>query len=146
MKKKVKRLFAIMLASLMLVATAATPVMAEDQDTPVTEIDPSPQSVGPLLASNATGFSGGSGTLQVYLTSGNWFADIMAGTANTGASGVVACYVTNPSGDTTYLGTILASNAQTPYIEFTYCGSGTYTFYFEATSSNHIEVYGRIFD
>lgn len=142
-KERIKKLFCVLMA---VCAIFTTPVFAADTDTPVDEPIINEQTIGGLLASNAGGFSGGSGSLDVYLGSGNWWADIMAGTASTGVSGSVTCYVTDPKGNTQYLGTISASGGRTPYTEYTYAKAGKYHFTFEATTTAHIEVYARIYD
>lgn len=142
-KERIKKLFCVLMA---VCAIFTTPVFAADTDTPVDEPIINEQTIGGLLASNAGGFSGGYGSLNVYLSSGNWWADFMCGTASTGVSGSVMCYVTSPDGNTQFLGTISASGGHTSYTEFTYAKSGTYVFTFEANTTAHIEVYARIYD
>ena len=136
------------LATIVSIATAiamfATPVCAANA--PVEQEKTERQSVGGLIAGGQATIHGGSGSVYVVLDSGNWWTDIMCGTASTGASGSVSCYVTFPDGVTTYLGTIDASGDHTSYKEFTHCPSGVYKFAFESTTSDTYDVYARMYD
>lgn len=143
MKKKLRKVVCVILA---ICCVLTAPAFAKDIDPTVDQPVTNRQSVGSLIASNAGSISGGFGTLNVYLASGNWWADFMAGTANTGVSGSVMCSVRDPDGNVQYLGTISASNGHTSYEEFTYAKAGTYIFIFEANTTSTIEVYGHIFD
>lgn len=136
------------LATIVSIATAiamfATPVCAAN--VPVEQEKTERQSIGDLIAGGQATINGGSGVVYVYLSSGNWWTDIMCGTASTGASGTVMCYVTFPDGGTTYLGSIDASGDHTDYKEFTHCPAGTYKFTFESNTSHSYDVYARMYD
>lgn len=115
----------------------------EPADEP-TEVTPR-QSVGKLLASGANNFYG-NGSIEVYLDSGNSWADIQAGTGGSSCTGYVSVSVKFPTGEWYELGTIRASADHTSYNEFIYCPKGLYTFYFENTSNDWIQVYANIYD
>lgn len=143
MKKKVITALVTLIST---VAVFATPVCAAETSTPVEEETVERQSVGDLLAGGAVTIYGGSGYLYLTLDSGNWWTDIMCGTTASGASGLVSCYVTNPNGTTSYLGTISANGDHTDYKEFTHCPAGRYKFAFESNTSDTFIVYARMYD
>ena len=136
------------LATIVSIATAiamfTTPVCAANA--PVEQEKTERQSVGDQIAGGQATIHGGSGVVYVSLSTGNWWTDIMCGTASTGASGIVSCYVTFPNGTTTYLGSIDASGDHTNYMEFTHCPAGTYKFTFESNTSDTYDVYARMYD
>ena len=103
------------------------------------------QSIGKLLAGGSGNFYG-SGYVYVYLDSGNSWADIQAGTGPSSCNGAVTISVKFPDGDWHELGSVLANADHTLYHEFSYCPKGTYTFYFENTTSDWIQVYANIYD
>lgn len=157
--KTIRKLFAVLLALCMVmlpcatafaadVETAPTPaadaMSADTQANDIVEVTPR-QSVGKHLAGGNNNFYG-SGSLSFYLDSGNSWADIQAGTGGSTCTGWVSIYVKFPDGTMTGLGTISANADHTPYIEFSYCPKGTYTFYFENTTNDWIQVYADIYD
>lgn len=146
MKNLKKKILATIVSITTAIAMFATPVCAANTDAPVEQENTARQSVGDLIAGGQATIHGGSGIVEVYLSSGNWWTDIMCGTASTGASGSVSCYVTFPNGNTTYLGTIDASGDHTSYKEFTHCPSGTYTFTFEGNTNDTYDVYARMYN
>ena len=106
----------------------------------------STRSAGNQLASNATTIYGGSGSLSVYLPSGNFWADLQAGIGYTSQSGIVNVSVTTPNGDVLILGNISGSGSYTSTYQLFYAPAGTYTFYFSSGNSSPMEVVAYIFD
>lgn len=126
-------------------ASAQTSGAAEATSTEdATEVAPR-QTIGRLLAGRSNDFYG-SGYVEVYLDSGNAWADIQAGTGGSTCTGVVTISVKFPNGEWYELGTVMANADHTLYHEFTYCPAGTYLFYFENTTSDWIQVYANIYD
>lgn len=146
MKNFKKKILATIVSIATAIAMFATPVCAANTNAPVEQENTARQSIGSLLAGGQTTIYGGSGSVNVILDSGNWWTDIMCGTASSGAVGSVSCYVTFPDGVTTYLGTIDASGDHTSYKEFTHCPAGVYKFAFESTTSDTYDVYARMYD
>ena len=105
-----------------------------------------PRSAGDQIAFGATTISGGSGTLKVYLGSGNFWADIVASISYSPVNGSVTCSVVTPDGDSIDLGTISGSGSFTNSYELFYAPAGTYTFYFFSAMSNSFEVAAYIYD
>lgn len=103
------------------------------------------QTIGKLLAGGANNFYG-DGYIYVYLDSGNSWADIQAGTGPSSCTGAVSISVKFPDGDWHYLGTVAANADHTIYNEFSYCPKGTYTFSFENSTNDWIQVYANIYD
>lgn len=121
------------------------PVCEEDAPAAdTTEIAPH-QSIGRLLAGGSNNFYG-DGYIYVYLDSGNSWADIQAGTGPSSCTGAVKISVKFPDGDWHSLGTVMANADHTLYNEFTYLPKGTYTFLFENTTNDWIQVYANIYD
>lgn len=146
MKNLKKKILATIVSIATAIAMFATPVCAANTDAPVEQENTARQSIGSQIAGGQDTIHGGAGTVYVYLSTGNWWTDIMCGTASTGAVGSVSCYVTFPNGNTTYLGTIDASGDHTSYKEFTHCPSGTYTFTFEGNTNDTYDVYARMYN
>lgn len=155
MSIKKNRIISVLLA-LTLCIMCATSAFA-DSSTPVTEdtskqvvsvaVDPSTaRASGDVLTSCGGYVSGGSGTISCTLGSSNWNASIMAGVSSSSTSGTIECYVKLPSGSTKYLGAVPASGGNTAAVHFTYLSAGTYTFYFESSTSAKVNVYGFICD
>ena len=105
-----------------------------------------PRSAGDQIAFGATTISGGSGTLDVYLPSGNFFADLVAGIGYSSQNGSVTCSVRTPDGETISLGTISGSGSRTDPHQVLYAPAGTYTFYFLSAMTSPIEVVAYLFD
>ena len=154
--KNLRKISAVLLAlSMMLACTTA---FAADTSEPVDEdsaaaayqagggnVASPNQTIGKLLTGGAANFYG-SGTLDVYLSSGNAWADIQAGTGGSTSNGWVTISVMFPTGDWYELGTIRANADHTSYKEFLYCPAGTYHFVFENTNNDWIQVYANIYD
>ena len=98
-----------------------------------------------LLTSSASEIDGGSGNFECVLPDDTWDGYIMAGVASSNVDGLVSCFVHTPDGHDYALGDVAASGGQTPLIHFTFCGEGTYTFYFTVSCSDLLDVYGRIY-
>ena len=143
---KNKRLISLICALVMIVSVlGGSAVFAADVDTPVHD-DPVEPIVGSCITSGAATCSNGYCEFNVYLSSGNWDAYIMAGVASSSASGVVHCYVTLPNGTTQSLGSVSASGGTTSYIYFLHLSAVTYKFIFDASTGKSLEVFGRIYD
>ena len=113
-------------------------------ETGATVAEISPQSVGQILATGV-GTIYGTGTITVFLPSGNWFADFVAGVSYASQGGIVNCSVRTPDGKTFSLGSISGSGKQTDSHQETYASAGNYTFYFSSTIPEY-NVYARIHD
>ena len=101
-------------------------------------------SLGKVLAAGS-GTIHGSGTITVYLPSGNWWADFVASVAYASSSGIVNCSVKTPDNKTINLGSINGSGHSTDSHEETYAPAGNYTFYFTSTISEY-NVVAYIYD
>ena len=150
-----KRFAALALASIVAI-TSAMPVCAAEKssvDTSsstssiVVKVDSNTMlgSRRRLLTSSASEIDGGSGNLECVLPDDTWDGYIMAGVASSNVDGLVSCFVHTPDGHDYALGDVAASGGQTPLIHFTFCGEGTYTFYFTVSCSDLLDVYGRIY-
>ena len=85
--------------------------------------------------------------MNVYLTSGNFWADLVAGIGYTSESNSpVIVTVTTPDGDVVDLGAITGSGSTTNSYELFYAPAGTYVFYFTSAISTPYEVVGYIYD
>lgn len=148
MKKNsfIKKFVSVILSASLAITMFSMPVFASDVDSDPSIGSGTRQYIGPLIAGGSGSFSGGIGSIRVFLAPGDAEADIKAGTSSSSATGTVDCYVTRPEGDSYYLGTILASSDCTDYMEFTYLTAGTYTFTFEASTTDTVYVYARIYD
>lgn len=146
-----KRLVALIMTLVMAVGFSASAFAAEP--TTVTPVEPasvsnevSTMALGDQLAFGATTITGGSGRLNVYLSSGNFWADIVAGIGYSSKNGAVNVSVSTPDGDIINLGTIYGSGSSTYAYELFYAPAGTYTFYFSSAISSPIEVVAYIYD
>lgn len=148
-----KRLVAILLTLAMAISFSATAFAAEP--TKVDTFDPAPisseevstrASLGDVIAAGATTIYGGSGSLSVYLSSGNFWADIVAQIGYTDQGGIVTCGVRTPDGDVLDLGNISGTGSKTNSYELFYAPAGTYTFYFSSAITTPYEVAAFIYD
>ena len=148
------KLFKRFLAVIMTIAIAAsfsTTAFAEessnviptDQNTASEEV--STQSLGDVIASATGTITGGSGIINVYLPSGNWWADLQAQIGYSSQSGVVNCTVRTPDGDTYPLGGMSGTGSYSNSAEVFYAPAGTYQFYFY-TTLDEVEVIALIRD
>ncbi len=146
-----KRLVALIMTLVMAVGFSASAFAAEPAT--VTPVEPasvsnevSTMALGDIIAAGSTTIYGGSGTLNVYLSSSNYWTDFVAGIGYTSQNGPVVCSVTTPSGDTISLGTIYGSGSTTSSREIFYAPSGTYSFYFYSANTEPMEVVAYIYD
>lgn len=148
-----KRLVAILLTLAMAISFSATAFAAEP--TKVDTFDPAPisseevstrASIGDVIATNTTTIYGGSGSLTVHLSSGNFWADVMAQIGYAPTNGAIHCSVRTPNGDYIDLGTISGTGARTYSEELTYAPAGDYIFYFTSAISEPYDVIGYLFD
>lgn len=146
-----KRLVALIMTLVMAVGFSASAFAAEPAT--VTPVGPasvsnevSTRATGDQLAFGATTITGGSGTLSVYLSSGNFWADLVAGIGYSSQNGTVMCSVTTPNGTYIDLGTITGSGSRTSAYELFYAEAGTYTFSFFSAMTSSFEVVAYIYD
>ena len=103
-------------------------------------------SIDNFLDINNISKPGSSGELSFTLPSSHWGVDVLAGTYDSNASGLVQCYMVKPNGKTVYLGTINAKNDHTDYYYLSYCPKGTYKFIYIGTTSETKFCYARMFN
>lgn len=103
-------------------------------------------SLGDVIAAGSTTINGGSGTLSVYLPSGNFWSDIVAQIDYCDVFSAVNVTVRTPDGDVLELGTIAGSGSKTNSYEVTYARAGTYTFYFSSAIPSSYGVSAFIYD
>ena len=146
-----KRLVALIMTLVMAVGFSASAFAAEP--TTVTPVEPasvsnevSTRAAGDVIAAGATTIYGGSGTLSVYLSSGNFWADFVGQIDSISENCIVSVSVTTPDGDYIPLGNISGSGSRTTPYEIFYASAGTYTFSFYSVCSTPYDVAGFIFD
>lgn len=147
-----KRLVAILMTlvmalSLSVSAFAAEPVDVTQEPIATTSEEVSTRaSLGNVIAGNFTTIYGGNGSLTVNLSSGNFWADIVAQIDYTDQGGIVTCGVLTPDGDVLDLGNISGSGSRTIPYELFYAPAGDYVFYFSAPISTPYKVSAFIYD
>ena len=147
-----KRFFAILMTLVMALSLSVSAFAAEPSDVitgqPISAAsqEASTRSAGDVIAFGAGTITGGIGTIDVYLSKGNFFADIVAGIGYAQQNGTVLCSVTTPDGDNISLGNISGSGARTDYYEILYAPAGTYKFHFASAMTSSIEVVAYIYD
>ena len=147
-----KRLFALLMTvvmalSLSVSAFAAEPVdITQSPTTAASEEVSTRASLGDIIAANSTTIYGGVGTLDVTLSSGNFWADIVANIDYTPQNGVVSCTVVTPDNDVISLGNISGSGSSTSPCELFYAPAGTYHFSFYSAISSPFMVSAFIYD
>lgn len=85
------------------------------------------------------------GVCSCVLGRNNVDVGICATIDSNSASGNVDCFVRTPSGAMYTLGTVNASGGSTPIRSFPAASSGTYTFYFESSTSATLNGCGLIY-
>lgn len=150
MKSIIKRFASIcmvlvIVCSFSMSAFAADSAVVPSRDLAVSQEEGtiSPQST--LIGSGVGTIYGGSGAISVYLPSGNFGANLIAGIGYTSESGVVTITVLTPDNDVIYLGSISGSGSSTISTNLFYASAGTYQFYFESGIQSPMEVYARIY-
>lgn len=148
-----KRLVALLMTLVMALGVSASAFAAEptnvitaEPSTTVSDDISTQSSLGKVIAAGATTINGGSGTLSVYLSSSNFWADIIAQIDYCSSSSPVVVTVRTPDGDTIELGTISGSGSQTYSYELFYAPAGTYTFYFLSAMPSEYGVSAFIYD
>ena len=149
-----KRLVALIMTLVMALSLSATAFAAEPTNiivkdpatASVSEETSTMSSLGDVIAGNFTTIYGGSGSLTVYLSKGNFFADIMAQIDYTDQNGIVTVSVLTPDGNTISMGDIVGSGSQTFAYELFYAPAGDYRFYFTSTITTPYQVSAFIYD
>ena len=146
-----KRLVALIMTLVMAVGFSASAFAAEPATvTPVAPTSVSDEvstmSEGDVLASGSGSISGGSGSLSINLSSGNFWADLVAQIDYSDVYSNVTVTCRTPDGDILPLGTIAGSNSRTNSYELFYASSGTYTFYFTSAIPTTFYVSAYIYD
>lgn len=103
-------------------------------------------SLGDVIAGGSTTIYNGSGSLNVYLSSGNFFADIVAQINNISDNRIVSISVITPDNDVISLGNISGNGSRTSSYELLYAPAGTYTFSFYSSVSAPFTVAAFIYD
>lgn len=147
-----KRLVALLMTLVMALGLSVSAFAAEPVDvtaeptSTVLEEASTRDSLGKIIASATTSIHGGSGSLTVYLPSGNFFADFVAQIGYTSESGIVTCSVTTPNGQYINLGSISGTGSRTYSQEIGYAPAGEYIFYFTSAFTTTYDVIGYIYD
>lgn len=137
----------VIVCSFSMSAFAADSAVVPSRDSAVSQEEGvEPLGLGSIIASNIGTINDGSCIVSVYLPSGNFFADIVAGIGYMSGSGTVTVSVLTPENNTIPLGTISGTGSETISRELAYAPSGYYYFYFLSASQEPIEVYARIHD
>lgn len=147
-----KRFIAALMALSMVMVPAANVCAAEADETlnvstAETIVDDEERGSGNLLTAGTATIHGGSGSVTVYLPSGNWWADLCAGISYTSENDkLVSCYVKTPDGKSISLGTIYGTGSKTSPQQITHAPAGNYTFFFTSNISSNYDVTGFIYD
>ena len=153
-----KRFLAILMTLAMAIGFTTSVFAAEPADVLSTEPtavateaavvseEASTRSLGKQLASNATTIYGGSGSLPVYLPSGNFWADLVVQIGYTDTNSLITCSVLTPNGNDISLGSIAGTGSSTSPYEIGYAPAGTYIFSFSSAIQTPYEVAAFIFD
>lgn len=147
-----KRLFALLMTmvmalSLSVSAFAAEPVDVTQEPTTVASEEASTrQSLGPVIAMSATTITGGYGSMDVYLSGGNFWADLVAQIDIIDGDYLVSVSVVTPDGDYIDLGNIWGRGSRTNPYELTYAKAGKYTFTFYSACPTPYDVAAFIYD
>ena len=89
---------------------------------------------------------GSTGSLYITLPSSYWGVDVVMGTYDSDAQGVVQCFMVKPNGSKVYLGVIDAKNDHTEYYHLSICSKGTYRFMFNGSTPDTKFCYARMFN
>lgn len=127
-------------------AVTSTSVSEEVDAVSVSEGASTRASLGDVIAAGSGAISGGSGSLSIYLSSGNFWADIVAQIDSVDVYSNVSVTCSTPNGDIIPLGTIAGSNSRTISYEVFYASAGTYTFYFTSAIPTTFYVSAYIYD
>ncbi len=147
-----KRLLALLMTmvmalSLSVSAFAAEPVDVTQEPTAVASEEASTrQSLGDIIAMAATTITGGYGSMDVYLSKGNFWADLVGQIDTIDGNYLVSVSVVTPDGEYIDLGNLLGSNSRTNPCELAYASAGTYTFTFYSACPTPYHVAAFIYD
>lgn len=147
-----KRLFALLMTVVMALSLSATAFAAEPAniitDDPAASVseEASTRALGKQLGFGAGTITGGSGSVSVYLPSGNFLADLVATIGYSSNNDIVICSVVTPNGDDLSLGAIAGTGSSTSSYQVLYAPAGTYTFYFYTANPSPVEVAAYIYD
>ena len=146
-----KRLVALLMTLVMALglsvsAFAAEPVDVTQEPTVVASEEVTTRATGAVIAGGSTTIYGGSGKLSVYLSSGNFWADLVGQIDSISEDCIVSVSVMTPDGDYIPLGNISGNGSRTSSYEIFYAPSGTYTFSFFSVCSTPYDVAAFIYD
>ena len=147
-----KRLFALLMTmvmalSLSVSAFAAEPVDVTQEPTATTSKEVSTlQSLGPVIAMGSTTITGGYGSMDVYLSQGNFWADLVGQIDIMDGNYSVSVSVITPDGDSINLGNIVGAGSRTNPCELAYAKAGTYRFAFYSACPSPYHVAAFIYD
>ena len=147
-----KRLFALLLTMVMALSLSVSAFAAEPVDvtaepsTAASEEVSTRASLGPVIAMSATTITGGFGSMDVNLSKGNFWADLVAQIDIMDGNYTVSVSVKTPDGDYIDLGNIVGAGSKTYSCELAYAKAGTYTFTFYSACPTPYEVSAFIFD
>ena len=149
-----KRLVALLMTLVMALSLSATAFAAEPTNiitedstaTSVSEEASTRQSLGDIIAMGATTITGGYGSMDVYLSKGNFWADLVGQIDTIDGNYLVSVSVVTPDGYYIDLGDIFGSNSRTDPCELAYATAGTYTFTFYSACPTPYHVAAFIYD
>lgn len=147
-----KRLVAILMTlvmalSLSVSAFAAEPVDVTAEPTAVASEEVSTRaSLGDIIAIGSTTITGGYGNMNVYLSRGNFWADLVAQIDIMEGNHIVSVSVVTPDGDYIDLGNISGSGSKTNPCQLAYAKAGNYTFSFYSACTTPYQVSAFIYD
>ena len=147
-----KRLLALLMTVVMALSLSATAFAAEPVDitqeptTAASEEASTRASLGDVIAVNAMTIYGGYGSMAVDLSSGNFWADLVAQIDIMEGNYMVSISVVTPDGDFIDLGDIVGGGSRTTPSELVYAKAGTYTFTFYSACPTPYHVTAFIYD
>ena len=153
MSNQKKRVFAILMTLVMALSLSVSAFAAEPSDvitgqpiSAASEEASTRQSLGSVIAMGATTITNGYGSMDVYLSNGNFWADLVAQIDIIDGSYLVSVSVVTPDGDYINLGNIWGQGSRTNPYELTYAKAGKYTFTFYSACPTPYEVAAFIYD
>ena len=148
-----KRFFAILMTLVMALSLSVSAFAAEPSDvitgqpiSAASEEASTRASLGPVIAVGATTITNGYGSLDVYLSPGNFWADIVAQIDLMDGDYTVSVSVLTPDGDSINLGNIVGQGSKTYSYELAYARAGTYHFSFYSACPTPYDVSAFIYD
>ena len=147
-----KRLVALLMTLVMALglsvsAFASEPVDVTTEPTATASEEVSTrQSLGDVIAGNATTIYGGYGSMDVYLSQGNFWADLVGQIDTMDGDYTVSVSVVTPDGYYIDLGHLVGAGTRTTAYELSYAKAGTYTFAFYSACPSPYHVAAFIYD